>query len=392
MTHDDTDLLAGPAPTSRSTLVKIGLVLTLFAVLIGSVRFARFDWSGLPLDRAPITDERQVGPDCLEQIRPYTTESGRVIEPVVVDEQQYLDLVQYYRGVDREDLQSVCLYDPFTNRSGMSWIAHWLPVEEGVAMGLTNLAMLLIGMWLVLATMRARRCPPEAVLAAGTLYTVAWNTFYFGTGVLIETGVVAAIALCWYLLSTRRVWWVVPILLLGYPLKETIGIVVPVLWAWCWKEYREGRRDATAAALPAIAGSLAFAVGVLAWRGVLPQADASWEVTPDLSDIVSNLIDVISLASFAVGVLPLLIPSFLVWRRMAATRGWFAALLDPAVVGVVTALGICGWSFLTVDLTPRLFWIGFPFAASLTASWFSEGAPRAWLDRLPLPASMKAAP
>lgn len=381
---------SGSEPTSRTALIRIGVVLTLLAILIGSVRFARFDWSGLPLDRAPITDERQVSPDCLEQIRPYTTESGRVIEPVVVDEQQYLDLVQYYRGVDRSELQSVCLYDPFTNRSGMSWIAHWLPVEEGVAMGLTNLAMLVLGLWLSIAAMRARRSPPEAVLAAGLLYAVGWNTFYFGSGVLIETGVVAAIALCWYLLMTNRVWWVVPILLLGYPLKETIGIVIPVVWAWCWNEYRSGRADARRAALPALAATVAFMVGVFAWRGLLPHADASWEVTPDLADIANNLLDVVSLGSFAIGVLPLLVPSFLVWRRWAAARGLLDATLDPAVIGVLTTLGICGWSFLTVDLTPRLFWIGFPFAASLTASWFSEGAPREWLARLPLPRAVRS--
>ncbi|CAN5562436.1 hypothetical protein BH10ACT3_BH10ACT3_12430 [soil metagenome] len=382
-----TDTVLNPdVPTSRRTVLRIAAVLTLVMLVVCSGRFARYDWTGLPLDRGPVTAERQVGPDCLEQIKPYVTESGRVISPVVVDEQQYLSLVEYFRGVPREDLQSVCLYDPFTNRSGMSWIAHWLPFEEGVAMAVTNLFMLIAGLWIVLATLRSQTSSPRALLAAGTLYTVAWNPFFFGTGVLVDSGVVAAIALCWYLLSTRRVWWIWPILFLGYPLKELIGIVVPVVWVWCWQEYCAGRRTKLAAAAPAIVSAVAFVVGVAMWRQVLVQPDASWEVTPDLKDVVSNLIDIISLGSFAVGVLPLLIPSFLWWRRTARTDGWFPALLDPAVVGVVVAIGICGWSFITVDLTPRLFWIAFPFATTLAARWFSAGRPKQWLDGLRLPA------
>ena len=49
------------------------------------------------------------------------------------------------------------------------------------------------------------------------------------------------------------------------------------------------------------------------------------------------------------------------------------------------ALGICFWSFITVDLTPRLFWIGFPFATTLAAEWFSEGRPADWLAKLRIP-------
>jgi hypothetical protein len=149
-------------------------------------------------------------------------------------------------------------------------------------------------------------------------------------------------------------------MLLGYPLKETVGIVVPVLVVWAWNEHREGRRSLLSAAAPAVAAAVAFVVGVAVWRQVLPAADAAWPVTPDIGNTVHNLTDIISLAAFVVGTGPLLVPSFLV------------------------ALGICGWSFITVDLTPRLFWIGFPFAATLTARWFSEGRPKEWLDRLPL--------
>ncbi len=371
--------LDAPAVSTRA-FVRIGLVLSLAALLVGSLNFARYDWSGLPIVRAPETAEKHVSARCDEHIRPYTTESGRVIEPVVIDEQQYLNLVRYYRGVPKSQLQLTCLYDPFTLRSGMSWIAHWLPFEEGLALGITNTFMLLLGLWLVLATLRRQGSSSRTLLVVGALYAVSWNVLVFGTAVLVDTGVVAAIALCWYLLTTRRPWWLVPVLLLGYPLKETVGIVVPVALVWAWGEYRAGRRSLASAAAPVAAAAIAFVVGVAFWRQALPAADAAWPVTPDISAVEHNLTDVLSLGAFVVGVGPLLVPSILVGWRILRREGWLGLVQDPAVVGVVLALGICAWSFITVDLTPRLFWIGFPFAASLTARWFSEGRQHDWIE------------
>jgi len=366
--------------TSLSTLVRIGLILTLLVLLVGSVRFARYDWTGLPINRGSPGTERQVG-DCLERIGTYRTESGRIVDKIVVDEQQYLALVAYYRGTPLEDLQVACLYDPFTNRSGTSWIAHWLPVEEGLALGLVNTAMTVLGLWFILLALRRQGIGPPAILATGLLVALSWNTFYFGTGLLIDSGVVAAVALCWYLLCANRPWLVWPVLLLGYPLKESLGIVVPVLAVWSWNEWRSGRRSPAAAAAPALAGAVAFVVGVFFWRASLPEPGAAWEVTPDLADVLANAGDVISLMSFAVGVGPLLVPSILVWSQRRRTSGLVGATIDPATIGVLLGIGLCAWSFITVDLTPRIFWIAFPFAASLTAVWFSHGRPAAFLER-----------
>jgi hypothetical protein len=373
---------ARTVPTTARHLVRIGAVLTLAVLVLGSVRFARFDWFPVQLDRAPVTAERQVSPECLELIRPYVTESGRTISPVVVDEQQYLSLVQYYRGIPPGDLQVTCLYDPFTNRSGMSWIAHWLPFEEGIALGVVNTSMLLAALWLVLLAIRAQGAPPASVALGGALFAISWNTFFFGTALLVDSGVVALVALGWWLLVTGRPWWLVPILALGYPIKETVGILLPVMAAWAWREVCTGRRSIPAAWAPTVLSALAFVAGVVVWRGTLPTPAAAWEVTPDLGDMVANLTDVVSLGSFVVGAGPLVLLSFLRWRQLAASEGVVRAAVDPAVVGVLIALGICAWSFITVDLTPRLFWIGYPFAASLAAAWSSEGRPAEWLGSL----------
>lgn len=367
------------------SVARIGALLTLIVLAIGSLNFARYDWTGLPLNRTAMTATKEVSARCVEHIGPYTTESGRVVAPVVVDEQQYMNLVELYRGVPREDLQLTCLYDPFTFRSGTSWIAHFLPFEEGLALGITNTVMTLLAVWLVLLALRAQGFSARVILAAGLIYAVSWNVLFFGTALLVDSSVVAAIALCWCLLAIRRPWFLWPVLLLGYPLKETIGIVLPVAVVWAWIEYREGRRSLASAGAPVVAAAVAFVVGVAFWRHALPTADAAWPVTPNLANILHNLGDVVSLGAFLVGVGPFVIIGFLAWRRESQRCGYLRALLDPAVVGVLAALGICFWSGITVDLTPRLFWIGTPFAATLVARWLSGGSAQTRLGTMPIP-------
>jgi hypothetical protein len=380
------DLDVRPAvTTSRGVFFKIALVLTLATLVVGSLRFARYDWSGIPLERAPMHDQVRLSKKCLEKIGPYTTESGRVIAPVVVDEQQYLALVEYFRGTPRSELLSGCLYDPFTNRSGTAWLAHFLPVEEGLAMGITTTTMLLLGLWFVIGALRAGGAGPRTILAVGALYGVSWNTLMFGTAIMVDVSVVAAIALCWYLISTRRVWWVWPILFLGYPLKETIGIVVPVIWAWSLAEYRSGRKGVVKAAAPSVAATVALVVGVVMWRHIQITPDARWEALPSVNRLINNLTDPINPFTFFIGVLPLFIPAFLRARRMVRADGWFNTAVDPAVVGVLVAVGVCLWTLPITNISSRVFWIGCPFAASLAAQWFATGRGERWLDAIRLP-------
>lgn len=373
---------------SGRQLVLTGLVLTVLVVALGSVRFARYDWTGLPLARTPAVDERQVSDDCLEELGSYSTESGRIISPVNVDEEQYMSLVQHYRGVPIEDLQVTCFYDPFTNRSGMSWVAHLLPFEEGLALGVTNLSAMVLATWFVIAAIRAQGFSARAVVVAATLFAVGWNTFYFSSAILVDTGVLALIAIGWWLLATARPWFLLPILLFGYPVKETVGILVPVVASWAWQECRAGRRSVRGAVALTLASAVCFVAGVAYWRGALPEPAAAWEVTPGIQDTIHNLTDVISLGSFAIGVVPLFLPAALEYGGRIRREGWLAATVSPEVIGCLLTVGISGWSFITVDLTPRLMWMGFPFAATLTASWLSRSGPAEVLERLPMPRAL----
>ena len=85
-------------------------------------RFAHFDWTGLPLDRAPSTanvrSARTAGADPTVDV----TVSDRHLADRL-DEQQYLALVET-TGTPADNDADDRLNGPSTNRSGVSWIAH----------------------------------------------------------------------------------------------------------------------------------------------------------------------------------------------------------------------------------------------------------------------------
>lgn len=375
---------ASGTPTSAGTVVRIGLVLMVLMLLIGSLRFARYDWSGVPFSRGPERVVVEISDRCTEVIEPYVTSSGRTIAPLVIDELQYLSLVEYYRGTPRADLQANCLYDPFTHRAGTSWAAHLLPVEEGLAIGLVNAAFMVAALWLMLLTLKAQRHPPRVVLVGGALFALGWNTLFFGAALLVDPGLLALVTLGWYLIVTRRDWFVWPLMFASFPIKETAGVLVAVAAAAAYGDYRSGRRSRGAAVAPVVAAGVAFAVGAVVWRSVLPQADASWNLLPGLGPLSNNLSDPFGLVAFLFGVAPLAVPAFLQYRRMAAADGWRNAITSPAVVGVAIGFALTAWTIVAADMSPRHFWVAFPFAASLTADWLAEGRAREWLGRLPL--------
>ena len=158
-----------PQTVSGSTAVKVALLCTLGLLVVASVRFARFDWTGIPLERGKAVQERVVSEDCTEYIRPYTTSSGRTITPVSVDEQQYLSMVDLFSGTPRDDLQVTCLLAPFTSRPALPWLASQLPFDEAVSLALVNLAMTLIATWAIVFTLRAQGVRTRAIALVGLL-------------------------------------------------------------------------------------------------------------------------------------------------------------------------------------------------------------------------------
>ena len=364
----------------RRHLVRIGLVLSLCALIVGSVQFARYDWTGLPLQRSAPNIDRTISPRCHEQIRPYVTSSGRTISPAAIDDQQYMSMIERFRGADH--VQVECYYAPFTDRAAVPRLASLLPFDEALSLALVNTAFLLAGVWLLIATLVAQGFGVRAVVAASALAVINWVTFVFGTTLLIESAPFAAVALAWLLMSKRRWWWTAAVIVAGVLLKETVVLALPPLWvaiATDGDEPRGARRWA-----PAVVATLGAGVAYVGRAGFGPAPDAAWPTGVDLSLLSLNLAPT-GLFVLAVALVPLLVPSALWLKRRVGEVGVVAAVWDPAVVGVLGGLALLGWIMITADLSPRFFWPCFPFAATLTARWCSSGRPAQWLKRLPMP-------
>ncbi len=372
------------ARDNRRSFVRIGLVLSVVALVLGAVQFARYDWTGLPLQRSPAELDRTISADCHEQVRPFTTSAGRTISPSPIDDQQYLSMIDWFRG--ERDLQVECFYRPFTDRALVPLVASWLPFEDALSLALVNTALMLAGIWLVLATLVVQGATPRVVLAAGSLVVVNWTTLAFGTGVLIESAPFAAVALAWLLISLRRWWWAAAVIGLGVLAKETVVLALPPLWVALSLDRPNG--VGAGAALrrwaPLAVASAAAAIALVARRVIGPPADASWPTGVDLSLVSFNL-NPAGLAVRVLGRAPVRVPSALWFVRRTRSAGFLAACTDPAVAGVASGLLLLAWILITADLSPRFFWPCFPFAATLVARWFGDGRPQRWLDGLRLP-------
>ena len=368
--------------------VRIGLVVSLVALLVGSIQFARYDWTGIRFQRAPDNIDRTISPECHELIRPFETSTGRIIAPAGIDEQQYLSMMEQFRGAT--EFQIECFYKPFTLRAAVPWMASLLPFEDALSLGLVNTAFLLLGTWLVLAALVVQGFSARVVLVVGLLLSANWVVFAFGTSLLIESAPFAVVALCWLLISLRRWWWVVPVVAVGVVLKETAVLALPALWvALVPGAARPGpwpRR-----LLPAAVATAAALVAYVARAGIGPDADAAWPTGIDLSLLSFNL-GIPGLVVLVAGLAPLLVPGALWFRHRVKDVGWTEALLDPAVVGVLGGLGLLAWIMITADLSPRFFWPCFPFAATLCARWWAEGRPAEALEGAPLPTALVGNP
>lgn len=376
----------GPRPlearsvVSRARFLRILAVLTLCTLVVASVRFARYDWTGIPLERYPAGDVVEVTESCTETLSPYVTDAGREITPVAVDSVQYLSMVEYFRGVDRDDLAASCLYRPYTLRPGVPFVASLLPFDEAVSFGIVNLALTLVAVWFVAATLRRQGIGERALLTTGLLFAVSWNVLFFAAVPMLDAAPVAFVAVGWYLTVRRRWLWVVPLVAVGLLFKETVAVLVPVILTDAWLRRRdEPDRSAWIRAGTAGAMSGVLVLAYLLFMGsVSIEPDATWVSSVRLTMFAGNL-ELIGLVVFAVAAGPVMVPAFLCWRSTYRREGLVVSLQDPAVVGMVMGLALLTWTMFVADMSARHLWPTYPFACSMAAQWFSQGRGAEWL-------------
>ncbi len=386
--------MVGSKPTgtrvSAAQIIRLGVVLTLAAAVLMSVRFARFDWTRVPLEYLPHSLTLEVSPECTEQVGSYITSSGRTIQPTAMDDQQYLAMVELYRGTPADEIQAECLYRPYTGRFAQPWLAHFLPFEdEGVSLALVNAAMMIGAIWAMLLALRKQGASVRATAFAGACFALGWNTLFYGAGVLTDPGPLFVVTVGWLLAVHRRWFWCLALMLVSIPVRETVLVLLPVVLAGLWNDRvpepadHDGRRGrsrvafVTTAAV-AVASSL---VAIVLWGRVAPVADATFATEIRYGIAMRNLFSV-SITTVLVAAGPLYVPAILRWFSQVRELGAVRATLEPAAAGLGATLLVLAWVLLGADLSPRFTWIGFPFAAAMCAEYIDAGGLAKLMGRL----------
>lgn len=352
-------------------------VLTIALVIIGGLRFARMDALGTSFF-------------AVDRYYTFETDEGRELENLNIDIVQYLSMIEDRRGVDDAFEKQVPYEEfaesgdavegpvsPFIHRPALPWIASWLPLDSAAAFALTNLALVVAGLWFLVDALRVSGRSPRAQLFGAVLYTFALPVLVFTSSLYIDGGALAVFVVGYWLIA-RRAWWaVVAFIPLSYLVKEALLALAPAAaWAWHLAGHRfRSARFVLGASIAAI-GWLAVAATVSA---TAPDPVFSFSVLPKLSYLGGNLGNMTSTLFFVVGLAPVVVPALLlIWRevRSSGVKGLFQGASGADAVGFCTLVLINVYSIVSTDLTLRTGWLIFPFAIGLSARWLDQ----VWTD------------
>ena len=342
---------------SLSLYRRVGFFGTIAVVLLGIEHFGRYDLLGIAV---------QNGVD-------YHTATGRLIRPTSIDETQYMSYVQRFRGVPIAELPEV--WWPFNNRTAIPFLASRLPFrDEGVAIAVTNLVVYIAAIWIILDVLRRRNVTKEAFLLTAILLVVNWNTAWFSTGVLIDPGVLLFFSISCWLICADRVHWLIPLMLLGYPVKELALGVVAIVAVWAVADVAQRRRR-----IVIFGGTLVAAVVSFLIFHSLLVPDQSFDDTPRFGVLFSNL-EPVALAALFMSFGPILLFALARIRQQLRNQGLRTLVQDPMIVGFGLGIALLGYASLGADLSPRLFFPALPFATVLAADGLDNSAQK-WTKR-----------
>jgi hypothetical protein len=330
----------------RTTFVKLGLIASLLVLLLGAEHFARYDFANVAFQTS---------------IGPYTTASDRIIEPISIDETQYLSYVRSFRGDPNPDVTE--LWWPFDNRVALPAIASLIPIQdEAVALAIVSLVCYLAAIWLILDTLRQRGATLGALSLAAILLTVNWNTYWFATGVLIDNGVFFLTALGLWCIQRDR-WWALPAIgFVGYAFKESALVLSAALLGWSLLPEARPRRRIIAATVGAAAiGSAIF--------HFLRTPDHHFDDTPRFGVFMWNL-DLRTQISLLVAFGPIVLGAWLRVRQILRENGR-RGVCELPVAGFLGGQLLMFYAMWGADLSPRLVFTSLPFAALLFGDYLT---------------------
>jgi hypothetical protein len=355
-------------PPARRLGIGVLVLLSLLAILLGGLRFARIDLAGTSFFA---TDEYYT----------YETEGGRHIEHLNIDIVSYLAMIEDARGVEGAFYkmepypQFVAAGDdvpmgpvaPFVHRPVLPYLASLLPMDASFAFAAVNLAVVVLGLWALVDALARQGRSTTAQLVGGLLYVVALPIVVFASALYIDGGAMAMLTIGYWLV-VRRWWWAFAVFLpLSYGVKESMIFLAPaaiVAWRASGRSWRD--RAFVLGAPLVLAAFIAVAVLV---RVLAPTPEYSYSVWPKLSYFGGNLGNITSTAFFIVGSASVALPALVCIVVLVRERGLGGAfeLAGTEITGVVTMVGVNLYSMVSTDLTLRTGWLVWPFAISLSA-------------------------
>ena len=186
------------------------------------------------------------------------SDDGKEIGRFSFDNYSYIASVEYFRG----DFTRYPIYGPWRWRLLPSWLAAQTPIDNpAVAYAAVSLAFLIAGVVSLVAASVRNGLGRRGQTAVAVLYAVAFPTLWYGTSGYVDGPLVAMLCVALLLIQWER-WWLFLLLLpLGFLVKETFLLIVPVAATYRWARSNE-RRDW----LPFTIASIVI-IGVM-WFGI----------------------------------------------------------------------------------------------------------------------------
>ncbi len=315
-----------------------------------------------------------------------------------IDISQYLAMVEDYRGVEGA-FEKQQPYPAFEATGEAVQAARWtrsptgwrcrgsppsFPSTRRYSFALVNLALLVLGLWLLIDALAVSGRSPTAQAVGAALYTFALPVVVFASSLFIDAGVVGVLMIGYWLMA-RRWWWALVLFFpVSYLVKESILVLAPAaIWAWSTSghRYKDPR----------------FVVGAAARRARRrsPPRGGSEPLHPNPSTpspccrhgstLRWNLTNLTSAVFFVVGMATVVVPAVarhpppVVRPRTQSGPEHHLGTRPRRVRGGRGLMNV--YSLVSTDLTLRTGWLIWPFAIGLGAVWVDQRL-RSFPDRL----------
>lgn len=184
--------------------LSILILLGVFIILIGSVRFNRNDFG---ISNLTVPDSSYDPIKSNDAIR-------------------YINMTDYYKGTEDPEI----LIPPYTTRVLVPFIASKLPFATDTSINIINFAAMIFSLFILYYTLVFYKLPTRFIYSGCFLYVFSFPTFYYGTVTYVDAVLLFFLFLSFYFMLTGRIFYLIISLMLGTCVKESMILLIPVFF------------------------------------------------------------------------------------------------------------------------------------------------------------------